>query len=352
MKNYSDLLFLNGGNSMAEVTIYDVAKAADCSTATVSLVLHNSIKVKDETRKRVLEIVDQLGYTPSFAARSLSMRSTSTLGLIVPNLENPLFSQMISGVEECANANGFNLILGVSNLTWEKESFYLDMLRQKRVDGLLVFPTFVDKITEKLNKSDMQNEIPTIFCGSAASNNPNISYVKCDNRTGAYLAVDHLASIGKKNIAFITSASNEQQYASRLAGYQNALLYHDIPYNENLVRNCALGNKEVYQTTIDLLEHENVDAIFCLFDYMSISVMRAVMHMGYRIPEDIAIIGYDNIHISQFLPISLSTIDTHAHKIGQMACELLIEKFKNPDMPPKQIVLSPKLVIRESTQKM
>lgn len=150
---------------MSKVTIYDVAKEAGCSTATVSLVLQNSDKIKASTQQRVLDAVEKLGYLPNFAARSLSSKFTNLLGLIVPNMENPLFAHMIKGVEEYANSKGYGIILGISDLSLDKEMFYMQMLQERRVDGLLVFPTFVDEIFERFICGKSDESIPLVLCG-------------------------------------------------------------------------------------------------------------------------------------------------------------------------------------------
>lgn len=136
---------------MPKVTIYDVAKAANCSTATVSLVLNKSNRIRPETQKQVMKVVEQMGYTPNYIAQSLHSRSTNTLGLVVPNVENPLFSMMISGIEDCANAKGYNIILGIADSNDKKEDFYLDMLQRERVDGLILVP-FLPAFAFRKNK--------------------------------------------------------------------------------------------------------------------------------------------------------------------------------------------------------
>ena len=335
---------------MSKVTIYDVAREANCSTATVSLALNNSTRIKKETREHIIKVVKQLGYSPNYMARSLSSKTTNTLGLIVPNVENPIFSMMISGIEDYANSKGYNLILGITNAIAEKESFYLDMLQRKQVDGLILFPSFLGSLAEKLEYLN-QLRTPIILCGSSGSQINNISYVKCDNRLGSYIAVSHLVDIGCHNIGCIFPAIDEHQFESRTIGYQDALYYHNIPFRKDLIKVCSPDNDSIFNATLTLLKEQRPDGIFCLYDYGAVSVMRAVFCTGLRIPEDIAIIGYDNIKISGFLPISLSSIDTHSQEVGQKAAEILMQRINNPNEPFQQIVLKPDLVIRESTKR-
>ena len=194
---------------MSKVTIYDVAKEAGCSTATVSLVLQNSDKIKASTQQRVLDAVEKLGYLPNFAARSLSSKFTNLLGLIVPNMENPLFA-----------------ILGISDLSLDKEMFYMQMLQERRVDGLLVFPTFVDEIFERFICGKSDESIPLVLCGSTGVQEYPVSYVKCDNRMGAYMATDHLVTSGRRRIGCLCAVADHRQAESRINGYRDALMFH------------------------------------------------------------------------------------------------------------------------------
>lgn len=220
---------------MSKVTIYDVAKEAGCSTATVSLVLQNSDKIKASTQQRVLDAVEKLGYLPNFAARSLSSKFTNLLGLIVPNMENPLFAHMIKGVEEYANSKGYGIILGISDLSLDKEMFYMQMLQERRVDGLLVFPTFVDEIFERFICGKSDESIPLVLCGSTGVQEYPVSYVKCDNRMGAYMATDHLVTSGRRRIGCLCAVADHRQAESRINGYRDALMFHGIERDDDLI---------------------------------------------------------------------------------------------------------------------
>lgn len=335
---------------MSKVTIYDVAKKANCSTATVSLVLKKSNRIKPETQKLVMSVVEQLGYTPNYMAQRLNSKTTNTLGLVVPNVENPLFSMMISGIENYANTKGYNIILGITNSDDKKENFYLDMLQSKQVDGLILFPSFLDSLAEKLDRLN-KFQTPIVLCGSSGNKIQNISYVKCDNRLGSYTAIRHLIDIGCYKIGCIFPVVNKSQFESRVVGYKDALYYHDIPFREELIKICPPDNASISKATADLLKEQNPDGIFCLYDYAAISVIRAILKSGRRIPKDVALIGYDNIQISDFLPIPLSTVDTHAQEVGQKAAEILMQKIANAEEPCQQITIKPDLVIRESTMR-
>lgn len=265
---------------MSKVTIYDVAKEAGCSTATVSLVLQNSDKIKASTQQRVLDAVEKLGYLPNFAARSLSSKFTNLLGLIVPNMENPLFAHMIKGVEEYANSKGYGIILGISDLSLDKEMFYMQMLQERRVDGLLVFPTFVDEIFERFICGKSDESIPLVLCGSTGVQEYPVSYVKCDNRMGAYMATDHLVTSAAGVSGCLCAVADHRQAESRINGYRRR---PDVSWDErddDLIRFCTQDTEDIHRAAAALLREQRVDAIFCLYDYMSIAVMRAVMSAG------------------------------------------------------------------------
>lgn len=335
--------------NMNNATIYDVAKEAGCSTATVSLVLASDKRIQPKTVARVMAAVEKLGYIPNYTAKSLSKKSTDTLGLIVPNVENPLFSMMISGIESYAKSKNFDLILGISNSNREKEIFYLDMLRSKRVDGLIVFPTFIDSIAERV--SDSKSLPPLVLCGSSGKGIQNTSFAKCNNRFGAFLAVDHLIKCGCKKIGCIFPVNDPSQYESRYSGYCTAMEEAGLPINPELIIPCSPTNDTIFETATQLIEKHRPDGIFCLCDYHAIMVMRAISALGLKMPEDIKLIGFDDIGISSFLPTPLSTIDTKGYQVGQTAAQLLIEKISDPTCPVKQIEIQPSLVVRESSYK-
>ena len=332
---------------MKNVTIYDVAKKASCSTATVSLVLANDKRIQPKTAARVMDAVEKLGYTPNYSAKSLSKKRTDTLGLIVPNVENPLFSTMISGIESYANSNDFDLILGISNSDRKKELFYLDMLQTKRVDGLIVFPTFISSIADRIANSSQLP--PIVLCGSSGSKINNVSYAKCNNQLGAFLATKHLIENGCKKIACVFPVDDTSQCRSRYSGYCEAMNGAGLEVKKEMICICKSDNKSIFESSTNLINTKKPDAIFCLCDYHAIIVMRAIESLGLKIPTDIQLIGFDNINISSFLPTSLSTIDTNAAKVGQVAAQLLIEKINNPDAPIQQIIIEPTLVKRSST---
>lgn len=331
------------------VTIIDIAKEAKCSTATVSLSLQNSDKIRPETKERVLEVANRLGYHPNFAARSLIRGQTGTIGVVIPNLENPLFIELLRGIDEYITENDYCLVLGVSTLSEEKEKRFISMLSERRVDGLILFPTFLNDVFPEMIQGTDDRKIPLVLCGSSGLASSNINYVMTDNHMGAYLGTEHLIQIGRRHIAFIGAVVDAAQASSRVSGYRDALRFYNVGNNPAWEVYCSQAPDDIFRTTVDLLKKEPIDAIFCLYDYMALSVMRAVDSLRLRIPEDIAIVGYDNVGISSQLTTALTSIDTHSYKVGRTAAELLLQKIENPEITNQQIVFKPELIIREST---
>ena len=333
------------------VTIYDIAKEAGVSPSTVSLTMNNSSKIKEETKKYVREVAKRMGYTPNYAARSLINNRSFTIGVVVPNLTNPFFTATLSEIVHTANDYGYNIMLGSSEQSIDKERNYIEMLSEQRVDGIVLFPSFLEELFPDFIKGKDDATIPLVLCGSSTTSSDNITFVKCDNHMGGYLATEHLIKCGKKRIACLCAVKEKSQALSRIAGYRDAHEFWGLTYDKNLICFCQNETDDIFASTISLIKEHNVDAFFCLFDDMCLPVIRAVQSLGKSIPDDIAIVGYDNIDSSSRLPITLTSIDTHSRTIGSMAIKQLINKIENPTSEVRKIILKPELVIRESTVK-
>ena len=331
------------------VTIYDIAREAGVSPSTVSLVMNNSKKIKSSTTAHVREVAKKLGYIPNFAARSLTNSQTFNLGVIVPNLSNPLFCSMLGEIVNAAHNHGYGIVLGLSDQSIDKEKQYITMLSEQRVDGIIIFPTFLDDIFPEFIKGKNDAEIPMILCGTSTKQSDNINYVKCDNHMGGYIATEHLIQTGKHRIACLCAVEEKTQAISRIAGYRDAHEFYNLPYPAELVSFCAPDSESIYQETVRLINEQGVDAFFCLFDYMCLPVICAIEALGKRIPQDIAIVGYDNIDISAMLPIPLTSVETHARQIGSMAVNQLIKKIEDPTTETRKVVVKPELIIRASS---
>ena len=332
------------------VTIYDIAREAEVSPSTVSLVMNNSRKIRASTAAHVREVADRLGYAPNFAARSLANSQTYNIGVILPNLSNPCFSTSLQEIVRTAGDLGYGVVLGLSDQSIDKEKQYIDMLSEQRVDGILIMPSFLDKVFPEFIKGKNDANIPMILCGASTKQSQNIGYVKCDNHMGGYMATEHLIQTGKRRIACLCAVAERTQAASRVAGYRDAHEFYGVPCLPELISFCAPDNDVIRRETARLITEQQVDAFFCLFDYMCLPVISVIQELGKRIPEDVAIVGYDNIDISSTLPIPLTSVDTHMRQIGAMAVNQLIKKIEDPERGPRRIILKPELVVRASSE--
>lgn len=335
-------------NKPKKVTIYDVAKIAGCSTATVSLVLHNDKRIKEETRNRVQDCIKQLSYKPNYLASSLANQRTESIGIIVPEMTNPVFSELVHGAEEFLSKNGYHVIIGSTNQSLDKERLYLDMLSGKKVDGLIILPTFLNEI-EDILKDFKLHHFPFIIMG-VKSNVPDINFVSTNKVEGAFIGVEHLIQKGHKNIAFVRGSEVEEHSSERLEGYMKALNIYGIPFREEYIIKSKQDFSDVREKVKAFKqEYPEVTALFCLYDYIAMAVMKALYDLKLRIPEDVAVVGYDNIQLDEYLPVGLTSIDGNNNKVGEIAARIILNQISTGTEEVQHVLLTPKLVVREST---
>lgn len=333
-----------------KTTIYDVAKASGFSTATVSLVMNNDTRIKLSTRRTVMDCVRELNYSPSALARGLANQRTHNIGLIIPNLHNPVFAEMVEGVKNYLNGVGYNIIIEVTQQNLEMEKKYLRSVRNQKVDGLIVFPTFLNEIHEDLIQIQKE-KFPIIICGVRMDGEAvPMNYVSSNIIEGAYLATESLIRKGHKKICLMSGEVNNQQSDERIKGYRQALKMYGIPYEEQFVLRSPPHLDTIYQKCYGFIgEHPDVTAFFCLFDYIALAVFKAIQQRGLRVPQDIAMIGYDDIELARFMPVELSSVRTNNYKIGEISARIIYDLLQNPDAEVQQIVLPPILIERESS---
>jgi len=335
----------NGANV---ITIKDIAKELGVSINTVSRALNNKPDVSPITRDRILESANRLGYVPNTLARSLVAGETCTIGLICSDLVNPFYARIAQGVEETARSNGYTTIIASTNEDDITERQAVDLMRSKRVDGIVISPTQQshDHISRLL-----QDHIPFILVNRHVEEFQT-AYVINNNQHGAYLAVQHLVSLGHKHITHITGPLRISSVKERINGYRQALQEKDIPFDPNLVIHSDLTLECGYKTTLKLMKTKTPpSAIFAYSDHLAIGAIKAIRELGLSIPGDISLAGYDDIEYAQFLDIPLTTVRQPMYEIGQRAFNHLIEIIQLNDLNPKkhQEILEPELIIREST---
>ncbi|MFZ5753312.1 MAG: LacI family DNA-binding transcriptional regulator [Bacillota bacterium] len=330
------------------VNIRQVAKKAGVSVATVSRVLNHPDTVSPRTMEQVLETIKELRYTPNGLARSLALKKTSTIALLIPNILNPLYPQVAKGVEDVAHQKGYNVLLCNTEEKEHKERDYLEMLIEKRVDGLILTSSLLRKVDFDQIK---EKQIPFVMIGKNEGN-IEANRVFTDYILGGYLATQHLIEIGYTAIAHISGPKSQLASREKLQGYKKALQEANISLDERYI---VEGDNEIeggYLGVKKLLKlPEPPQAIFAANDLMAIGAIDAIKSEGLRIPEDVAIVGFDDIKISSLIEPKLTTISQPVYKMGLIAARLLFDCIENnleEDDFQQNIFIQPKLMVRKS----
>lgn len=331
------------------VTMKDVAKRAGVSVATVSHVINETRFVSEELKQRVLQVIDEMGYQPDAVARSLRRKETQTIGLIVPDNSNSFFAEVARGIEDVGFEQGYSVILCNSDLNLEKELTYLDTLIAKRVDGIIfIAATAQVEHVESLVESGMP-----IVIADRKMPEIEVDSVLVDNFQGGYEATKHLLDLGHRRIGCITGPWDLTPSADRVAGYKAALSQHGLRADEDLiVRGDYLRQSGEMAVRRFLELSAPPTAIFACNDLMAIGAMKSIHEQGLRVPEDISIVGFDDIALASCLNPPLTTIAQPKYELGKIAAELVIQKITRSDSGEKrEIVLDSHLVVRGSTLK-
>jgi len=328
------------------VTIKDVAKRANVSITTVSRVINETEhSVSPETRERVLQAIRELGFYPNALARGLHRNETKTIGLVIPDISNPYYPSIVRGVEDEAQAQGYTIILANAYRSREKTVKYLNVFREKRVDGIIFTGGGIVRDASE-DKFFEQSKIAAVVIGK--SYNVKLPSVQVNNVQAAREACEYLIQKGHNKIATITGPDNSTTAVDRLEGYCQALKHNGIEIREDLIIHGNFEFDSGYKAIDILLEKEkDVTAIFAHNDMMAIGAMKALTEKGLRIPEDIAIIGFDNIPLSLYVTPVLSTVTVPVYEMGRTSMKILADLLANVEVP-RITTLPTKLTLRQS----
>lgn len=333
----------------AHITIKDIARILGISPSTVSRALKDHPDISEETRNLVKTFADKVHYRPNALALSLRRQKTFTLGLIIPEIVHHFFSSVISGMEDLAYGEGYHMMICQSNENYYREVINTQALLDHRVDGLLVS---ISKTTREFNhlKTAVDNGTPIVFfdriCDEIESDR-----VLTDDFEGARIATSHLIDRGSKNILHLAAPRHLLIGKNRMEGYKQALKNHDIPFREDLVLKCDT-REEVFTLRQHILElAPNIDGIFAVNDSTAVAAMQILQENGYKVPQDIAVIGFGDGPISTIAHPPLSTVEQKGYEMGREAVRLLIQRLENPGtlINYQTKILTPTLKKREST---
>jgi len=331
-------------------SIYDVAKKAGVSIATVSRVLNNSNLVKTKTKEQVLKAIEELDYTPNFFARNLVRKASKTIGILIPDIINPVFSEMSKGISDRAFLRKYTVFLCNTDSSVKKEVEFVKNLLNKHVEGIIFISTEMSKY-----KGDFKHylylynkNIPIIFINGLIEN-IDIPFIRIDEVKAGYIATKHMLKIGLKRIAFLGGPLNFIPTYEKLQGYKKAFEEFDISINEELIVLDSFDMESGYKNTIKLLEIENrPEGIITASDLFAIEAIKAAFTKGINVPNDLKIIGFDDISLSSIYNPSITTVAQPKYEMGTMALDILVKIIEKKDLQNKKILVEPKLILRDS----
>ena len=328
------------------VTARDVARLAGVSQATVSRVLNNSDRVSSAVRDRVWQAVAALGYHPDEVARSLVSRRSRTIGLIIADITNPFYAETARVIATTAQMRGYSVLLCNTDNDPKLEQEYLELVLRRRVDGIIFGSVRLqDQAVLNLIQSGFPLVMYNRYLGTSVGN-----YVVVDNRKGAYEATFHLVQLGHRHIAFLGGPDEFSTAQERMEGFVAALRDSGLPARQEWVWPGLFRSRAAYHEAFGLLSgKERPTAIFAGNDLMAFGVLEAAAHCNLRVPEELSVVGFDDIEMAAHHALGLTTVSQERDRMAEMAARILIDLIEGRASPPIRVVLRPSLVLRRTT---
>lgn len=334
---------------MKRVTINDVAKVAGVSRQTVSRAMNDKGEISPDTKKRVMAAVRELGYQPNRMAQSMVTRRTRTVGVVLADITNPFFPEVAKGIQDIARNNEYNVLLCNSDEEAGTEIKTLQSLAAQGVDGIVLFAHQTPDAELKAFADGFGGPIVVV---NRFFQHPNVNMIMVDNLKGAKTAVSYLVNQGHKNIGLITNAVEHASQRRRVQGYKETLAEHSLPQPAKWVARTEPTLQGGYEAAKKLLqENEEITAVFTYNDLLAIGTMRACQEIGRRVPEDIEIIGFDDILLASMVTPALSSVHVDKYELGQTAMKRLLNILQNPEGIWSSVNIDVSLVLRETTKK-
>jgi LacI family transcriptional regulator len=328
------------------LTMRDIAKMAKVSHMTVSRALNNDPRIREETKKKILDLANKLNYRRDARARAFVTKKSNLIGLVVSDISNPFYAELARGIEDKAHEEGYNVIFCSTDNKPERMDTYVHLMMEAGVDGLIFASARLhEPIVEKL----IDEHFPLVLVNRKLRGE-TFNYVVLNNTQGAHEITEHLINLGYRKIAIITGTSNLSTGLDRLKGYQQALKDHLIEFNENYVIQGSFTRETGYEGAKQLLTMEDrPQAIFGGNDYIAMGVIDAVEELGVHIPRDIALVGFDDTEFTSNQRIRLTTVSQRKYEMGNLGVQILIDYIERKEADYiHKVILEPRLIIRES----
>jgi len=326
-------------------TIHDVAREAGVSIATVSRVLQGSPKVQPDTKARIDEAIRKLDYHPNRLAQQFRSQKTKDILVILPEMGNAFHTEILFGIEHVAQKNHYNVLIADSHSDPRIEEHFYEMLGQKQVDGIISFSTALPSDQMASYSADYP-----VVIGCRYIENPDIPNVTIDNFKASADITSYILSLGHEKICYLAGPSDAHVYGDRLKGFLSALSERKVTVSPRMIINCDANIQSGYDTVNKLINaQEEFTAVIAGGDTMAIGAMRALNSLGYRVPQDVAVVGFDDIELSSLMSPPLTTVRQPKHQIGAKAMEILLDRINAKPMRTYRTVLNYELVIRESS---
>ncbi|KLO22005.1 LacI family transcription regulator [Marinitoga sp. 1197] len=327
-----------------EITIKDIANIAGVSINTVSRALNNKPDINEKTKKNILKIAKELGYVKNVTASSLRNKKTKTIGVLFKDITNPFFVEVLKGIEKATKENNYSLILMDVEKDYNVEKKALKIMAEKRVDGIILSPV---RGANRKFKDIMRLGIPYVILGDHFES-IDADEIYADDVKGGYIATKHLIESGGKNIIFLSVKNHNFVSYSRFLGYKKAFEEFKLTINEKLIFEIDEDVNAAYKKTIEIINKKIFfDSIFCFNDILAFGALKALREKGFNIPDDIKIVGYDDIIYSSI--IDLTTIRIPKFELGYKSFHMLLNKINNKTKKGEKIILDVELIQRKTT---
>ncbi|MCY8087345.1 LacI family DNA-binding transcriptional regulator [Bacillus sonorensis] len=329
-------------------TIYDVAEAAGVSISTVSRVINHTGRISKSTRQKVLEVMKELDYQPNVHASALTGKRTNIIGLLTPDIANPFFGELAKSVEERADELGFSIIMCSTDRNPEKETKYFSVLRQKNVDGIIFATGIENKESFAALEDIVEKGIPLVMISQDRALFP-MDVVVIDDVMGGYLAAKHLISLGHQKIACLIGDGSTTGEKDRLKGFKKAMDEAGIEIDESLMAGTGFSLQNGKEAAAAMFAQKVPTAVFAVNDVLACAVIQTAREWGLKVPGDLSVIGFDNTILAEMIDPPLTTVSQPIEEMGRRVVELLAEDIHGKKKSKSKMILTPELVIRQST---